>query len=1102
MRSTQFQIYLLGWSLFLPLASCWAGEDRDPRDVILRAAAVAVERGNVQEARSHLLRALWFQPFDRQVLEQVLRLERDDPDRLALWSHAYFAAACDRRGSVRLDSQALQLFDKQDRQVRHVSLERARAASEVASKLSRLSRSKNLWVEIQRRFLRDLCRDLIAESPPLQETHAAIMVSSRRNGLPPYEPVLEALVEVMAEGLLNDRPELALKAARLLQGLASQAKFKDLKGPRPPALDRELRLAREALGVARQQLAQEARVYSVEELRAMTERERLAFTRDHDSFENPGVALSPSGRYRIETTCGHGTLLGAAVSVEMHHRRLAGFFGQDPFGERQGLVRIVPDATGLEEEGGPYWWVGGFQSGDTTTVRFTAGSLAQFAPLLTHELTHRFDGRLCAGIPAWLAEGKAVFTEESFARTEDLTFLENRVDVERLETTRLKEYGTVTELRALLNGAIDDYRDNYPAGYSLYLFLRTWKDGERLLFRSALERFTQACSGGAAGAPLFEQLVCDGKEGRPSDLAQFAGLFDDFLHGFLKSGRKPFARNYQTDLLREVGLPVYDAPLWTFERKRAEPWFGQVLAARAATLLLDCERRRAAAQALLWAFEVDEWSPQRMVTLAELLEEFNEAGAGWILRSENHRRRARGAADPGPSPLLVGLPGVRAFLSRLEEAAAFYLEGGMPVTAAALASDRNRLGERLGLDPVGPGVVPPELESEVSIDRPPHSLGLLGWSEDELSDYEEFREPGLWYDTPDGHLHVGRRRPRATTGQLDRWSGRRQSFVRGNLWLSPGRHRLAMTVHFTTSYVDGALILGYTRRDRNIRFTFTGGDYDYATGKRDQAAPLDFIDCTLHGVREAETAFAGQTLKAAVRFPAPATSFRVEILIDGSTVLALVNGKEIGSYQSPDGQPIEGYVGFAVGSGAYQVELPTVEVFRRRSFGDVSESRTEGLSLSDAGPVTLSHMINRPVVGFETPQEGALLLWVPRPKQEDPAAWKDLYSKLYDAVLDLDRRLRERELSVPLLLVLPEAAEPQGAGRLRTHLREHLSRELQYLSHRKSTPLACLDDAYPVRVPMLIYVDPHGILRAMSPFAPNMAILPHDLVHWLSIHRR
>ncbi|MFH0946977.1 MAG: hypothetical protein V2A76_17435, partial [Planctomycetota bacterium] len=802
-----------------------------------------------REARSHLMRALWFQPFELQVLESMLRLEKDDPDRRALWSHAYFAAACDRKGSVRLGNQKLKLFDQKDTQIRHVSLERARAAAEAVSQLSRISATQELGAGIRRRFLRNLSQDLIAESPPLQEAHQPAIDSSQRAGLPPYRPVLQALVDVMEDGLENGRPELALTAARLLQGLASQAGFKDLKGPRPESLEPELRLARKALGAARKKLALGARVYSVEELQGMSERVRLAFTREHASFENPGVALSPGGRYRIETTCGHGTLLGAAVSVEMHHRRLAGFFGQDPFEERQGIVRIVPDAAGLEEEGGSYWWVGGFQGGDTTTVRFTAGSLGQLAPLLTHELTHRFDGCLFTGLPGWLVEGKAVFTEESFARTEDLTFLENRVDVDRLETARLKEYGTVTELRALLDGTIDDYRDNYPAGYSLYLFLRTWKEGERLLFRPVLARFTEACVSERAGAELFERLFCDGKEGRPRDLEQFAGLFNEFLHGFLKSSRQPFARQYQMDLLREVGLPIYDAPLWTFDRKRAEPWFGQELAARAAELLLRCERRPAAAAALAWAFAVDEWSPQRMAALAELLEEFGDEGAAWILLSENHRRRARGAADPGRSPLLSGMPGMRAFLSRLEEASGKYLEGGMPLTAAALVSDRNRLGEMLGLDPVAAGPLSLDLDSGVSIDRPPHSLGLLGWSEDELSDYEEFREPGLWYDSGDGHLHVGRSRPRETTGQLDRYSGRRQAFTRGNLWLPPGRHRLEMTVHFTTAYVDGALILGYTRRDRNVRLTFTGGDLDYATGKRDQAVPLDFIDCTLHGVR-------------------------------------------------------------------------------------------------------------------------------------------------------------------------------------------------------------------------------------------------------------
>jgi hypothetical protein len=348
---------------------------------------------------------------------------------------------------------------------------------------------------------------------------------------------------------------------------------------------------------------------------------------------------------------------------------------------------------------------------------------------------------------------------------------------------------------------------------------------------------------------------------------------------------------------------------------------------------------------------------------------------------------------------------------------------------------------------------------------------------------------------------VGRSKPREGTGQLDRHAGRNQVFVRGDRWLAPGRYRLRMTVHLTSAYVDGAVILGYTRRDRNIRFTFNAGDYEFAALKRDQRVALDSVDCEMHGVRDAEEAFAGQTVKTTVRFPAPATSFRLEFLIDGPMVLALVNGQEVGSYHSPDAQALEGHVGFAVKSGAIRVEHPTLETYRRRRFTGQDGARTEGLRLEDTGPVTLSRMINRQVVGFDTPPEGALLLWVPRPSKSGEQAVSALGADVFQIAKLLDQKLNEQQLSIPMIVVLPDVLEGAFSTELQAHLGPALSRPVSFLVHRKSTPLAKLDDAYPVSVPMALFVDPHGVVRTMSPCQTEMAILPHDLFHWLSIYR-
>jgi len=205
----------------------------------------------------------------------------------------------------------------------------------------------------------------------------------------------------------------------------------------------------------------------------------------------------------------------------MHHDRLAKWYGSDPFATRPGLCRIVPEASGLESEGAPFWWAGGFQGGDTTTVRFSVGSIEGLGHLLTHELTHRFDGALFPGIPAWLAEGKAVWTGNAYANCEDDAFDERWASIGTIEAAFIKGYGDLGKLTKLITGTLDDYRDNYVAGFALYVYLHTRKpQGTATVFADRLVKFQKEARG-KKGKEHFEACFCDGKEGRPEKLEGF-----------------------------------------------------------------------------------------------------------------------------------------------------------------------------------------------------------------------------------------------------------------------------------------------------------------------------------------------------------------------------------------------------------------------------------------------------------------------------------------------------------------------------------------------------------------------------------------------------
>ncbi|MBI4882295.1 MAG: hypothetical protein HY812_21935 [Planctomycetes bacterium] len=1063
-----------------------ARKETDPRLPALEAGRKALAQGDAAAAVKHLRNALWFQPFAPDALALLLEAEARDANRRTLWAHALAAACADEKGMFRPSREVRSLLTEDDPFLERLPATRAQAVAEVAAWANRLERAPGATSHgdpILARFLRSLA--------------------------------FAALKRLMTDALGNGRSGEAIEAARCLIGLAAQAGFKDLKGPRPPDLAQVREQAHAALSGARERLrAEQGEPLSIARLEEMSTEERVEFTRAHCSFACPGVALSETGRYRIETSCGHGTLLGAAETIELHHARLVSFFGQDPFAERPGLVRIVPEAEELEAEATPFWWAGGFQSGDVTTLRFSAGTVPGLGRGLTHELTHRFDGALFPGLPGWLLEGRAVYTGAAYGQMREESFIPNHAVFGTIEQTMRKGYGGLDKLTQLIEGTIDDYRDNYVAGYALFIYLNTWEENGALLFRERLGRFmAQAAKNRMGPKAWFEDCFSDGKGGRPKDLTEFAERFNDFICGFYWLDRKPWTDRYTEETWTEAQFPVYDFPTWQFSRNRAEPWFGQGQAARAGELLLSSGRLAEAADALVWAFELDEWSAARGDLLAGVLERLREERPAWVLKNENRLRAPRlGLPHPGPSPLAPSLPRVAAHLKALREAALHYRAAGQDLAAAALGADHDRLAERLGLARLEGAPALDERELRPPFETAARSAGHLGWFEEELTGYEEFRVANLWYDSGEGSLHVGRAAPRDATGQLDRTAHLQHAFARGGEWLAPGRYRLHTRIHFTTTYVDGAVIVGWTRRDRNVRFEFSAGDYMYSIGQKEEAAELDSIAASLHGIRDGESAGTGQTIATGVHFEQPATSFALELLVDGPEVLAFVNGELLGTYHAADAQPVEGYVGFASSFGAFRAEAPTFEPLYRQATAGVIDERTIGLSPAARGPVERRDLINRPVAGFPLSPGGTVAVWIPGPTAED------LASLAGEEELAFERRRRAyiasrsarsaAELlwrdgfSRSLVLVLPDFLGADDLRVLDEALRAEPPVQCTIITHHKQADLIQREGEIPVTgMQVILFVDALGVLRALMPFKSDMTVIPGELDYWLRIYR-
>jgi hypothetical protein len=1103
-----------------PPRSSQTGEGSDPRKLPLEAAQRALDSNDFGAAEQHLLAALWFEPFAPDALASFVRAAGDRTDVARMRLHQLAAALADAKGSVELPLDVKPLFPADDPDPLRLVSSRAAAVAELATYADREGplAGKSAGSPVLARHARFLAWSMMVEQPALWSAFGRTFDQACGPRANAHESVVAALKRLIAEGEATQKLDVAIHAASCLHGLACQAGLKDVKGPKPPDLSSVRSFAAAALAKARDQLVRQTTPYTIEQLELMSEEERLAFTNAHATPANPGIAMSRTGRYRIETTCGHGTLLGAAESVEFHHERLVNFFGGDPFVGKLGVVRIVPEASGLEAEGTPFWWAGGFQSGDITTLRFNAGSIPGLGRGLTHELTHRFDGAVNPGIPAWLAEGKAVWTGAAYGQTAETTFVENHISPGTIDAAMRKGYGGLDKLKELVEGKIEDYRDNYTAGYALYAFLNTWhEEGGEPLYRERLVKFQKEIGQHKSLWKWFEQCFCDGKSGRPAKSDAFAKSFNDFLWGFYWLDPKPWTIRYTDRVVEEPARYVFDAPTWGFARNRAEPWFGQDQSTLAGEVLLRLGKPQEAVRAFVWAHEMDEPSTPRALKLADLLEKTGDSKSAFALRAEAAFRTPHTATPPrAKSPLLMQWPRLATHVGALNTAARAAQERGQPLTAAFLGAEHDRLASLLGLPLLGLTLpadsAHPPRQPPWPLLGVPHDLATAGLLEEELTGYEEYRTPNLWYWTKDGDLHVGRERPREDTGVMDRTAHQRHAYVRGQEWFGPGAYRIRTRIHFTTTFVSGAVILGITRRDRNLRLDFSAGDYMYSIGQAKEAAELKSVSVRLHGIRDGEVF--GQEPARNVDFPTKVTSFPIEIVVDGPMVLAFVNEQWIGTYHTVDGQPVEGFVGFASSMGAYRAEKPTIERLDRVRAAGWFDPRVPGLTLEDGGAILERDLLNRTCLGLPVHPNGTIVVWLPRPKpmETDTAPGEDgfdrerLMADAWGRASDLQRFLARDGYDQSVTIVLPDLFDAAQRAQFEKMLKNGGVENVPILFHKKREAFRRdvdqdgVDDGS--NLPWVLFIDPAGVLRMVAgDFTSTSVSVPEVLRNWLELHR-
>jgi len=1077
-----------------------------PAQKRLQTGLGALQSGDHVEARKHLFAALEFHPSSPDLLLELMLACGDDADALAQWCERYVRAATDERGRFKLDGAVRKRLKpikgaseciKADQAL---TQKRIGAINELARFITKQKAKGNETATraLVVRWASELLLKVATGTPNALAKVASSVDKHQASFKPDYKVVYKALERVMNQPVPKQDDESnapttgakssyeiandqRIRAARILVGLAKQNAFKDLKGPRPEGPGGYADDARRLLSEERKRDVEAGKIWTIAELKAMTPEEAEKFTEEHSDWHHPGLALSTNGLYRIETICGHRTLYRTAETVELHHQRLVSHFGKDPFNGRQGIVRVVPENSDMETEGAPYWWAGGFQGGDKTTVRFAWDTIASLGHTLTHELTHRFDGVMRPFMPSWYGEGHADWTSGHYGRMTDKVFMEDFLKKGTAATTYYKGYERKNNFEKLLKGTIDDYRDNYPAGYSLYAFLNSYPpDAPR--YKSQMAKFVRnARAGRRDPVGYFTSVFCDGKEGRPSELEELRKEWSKFLRGCYdwQDGRREnnkWLRDYKTgDQLGGESTPlVLDVPTRSWARVHAEPFYGQEHSAAATLLLDEVGDTYGVIAAGVWSLTADGWRPEVARSLAKALKVSRAKDAAMAFTAVASRHFPEIAVMDG-SALLLKLPKTTSFLSVLAERIDELAAAKAKHAAEALARERTALTNSFGTAPIAHA-------KATAKPRLPRHLGGSGFTESELTNYEERRKKGLWYVTPEGDLHVGRNKPREATGVLDRRAHQRHAFAHSVDWQAPGHYVIRGRVHWTTSYVAGAIVLGHTRRDRNIRIGFSAGDYRYAIGKSERNDREGRVRLTLTGLWERDGKLPRTNRTTTVEVPEKQNWFEYELHIRGPRVEVIINGESEMNYAVHDGTPIEGHIGFATSNGAIRVQQPTVQ-----RLDDEVTSPVLGLDTQVQPDVELDDLLQLQTRGLPTNPNGTLVLWLPTVSEGTPA------DRLGRAIRPLSRILQDK-LMYPQqwVLAVPKSmkqADRKGAIRDLMDLRPE---PMTVVEHLVGDPF---DGAYP----WVLFIDSQGVMRAAS--NSRDASLHTLVAGWAKIYR-
>ncbi|MHC4954835.1 MAG: hypothetical protein ACYTGZ_13195 [Planctomycetota bacterium] len=1020
--------------LLLTIATARGADNASKEVARLRKQARAfAERDRPDDAERTLVEALAYASTDIEILRELMQLNLERPDPLALWARVVADRATDAKGRAGGVGSWPRPLSKALEPELALARNRAKVVDRLVAQAKKMRKPKDAALA---HYQRGLFRTATAGVPALRDKHAGAFDDAIARCRPDAGKVMSALEKAMLREHRSKNHASAVRAASILKGLAVQAKRTKTKVARLEAMRTSATLVLNEVRASKPAL-------TVKDLLDIPEEDRPKWEREHSDWSNPTVVVSPNGLYRVESICGVRTTLMVASDVEYCHHRLARWFGKDPFEGQQGTVRVVPTPADLDREGSPHWWAGGFQGGPITTIAASATSRDGIANVLTHELTHRFDGALNPMMPAWLVEGRAVYsaTCSGWPRA---SAIDPRFGNGSCWTANTKGYRGEDNLKKLIAGNPDDYRDNYPVGYTLWVYFHRHRGN---LYAERVQPYMNSFKSKRGMKPeaRFKAYFLDGKKGRPDDWKVFFADWSKWVgegaslesYPWKKAwnGERRAAQQKATGERRkaqkehagqEIEAPydreILDRSNWkTFRARGEEPDFGEGHAYAAGLWFEEHKLTKDAALAFTWAREVDETTSAQFEHIAAFHKAAGKPGQAWLVRLAA-RERSLGAVELARAPGSIA-PSQAIVLPLLDEhakAEAAHRAAERKRIARVHLADRAALAQRAGIaldnlaadDVRFRGLDAPPADSE------PYASLLSGGLVPEIWTPAESKKTKSFHIAAPRTLVLGSKKPLATTSGFRRDAGVRKFFFRGNQWLD-GTYTVRTRVSLVSAHLNAALMIGHTRHDRALVVTFSGGDWAYAVGKKKETAGFAGIGVSLSDRRTYDGGVS--RMATHVDFRSRKTSFLVTIRVSGSFVRVFIDDRAVLSHRTATGVPIEGRVGYYLGSGLVAFENPVVRRHRAMGPEKASAAGPGDASLSFDKPCRVPYDTwqGRRVTGLPRDPHGTLLLCYGKP-HGDP--WKHA-DEVQDALTIWSNVLDEASVKLRVRALVPKEAK-------------------------------------------------------------------------------